>query len=129
MKRVYYVKKVAGVPSPVAHYCTAAKVLHPAEWVFPSGILPLGEKGQLARGIEAQTKQALENMEKILRDVGFRLEDIVKVNVMLKSMGDFQKFNQIYTEFMGDVCPARAAYGQAEIALGALVEIEVIAAN
>jgi 2-iminobutanoate/2-iminopropanoate deaminase len=128
IKTVNHIESIPGAPNPVAHYCVAAEVSNPSSWLFPSGILPIGENG-LPKGIKAQAEQVLKNLNTILEHSGFDLKDIVKVNVMLKSMDDFKAFGAVYEKFMGTICPARAAYGQAEIALNALVEIEVIAAR
>ncbi len=128
-KVLNFIPTVEGVAPPVAHYSTAVRVENPTSWLFPSGILPLDKEGTLPKGIYAQASQVLENMEKILASQGFTFAHIVKINVALKTLDDFKAFGQVYEAFMGDDCPARAAYGQAGIALSAKVEIEVIAAK
>ena len=84
--------------------------------------------GALAEGIEAQTRQSLENVKAILAQAGLTMESIVKTLVFLQDMNDFGKVNAIYAEYIhGDVLPARSCVEVAALPKGGLVEIEVIA--
>jgi 2-iminobutanoate/2-iminopropanoate deaminase len=79
-------------------------------------------------GIQAQTRQALENIKTTLEKYGTSLENVVKVTVMIQNMSEWPSMNEVYvTFFAGDRLPARSAIGANGLALGALVEIEVIA--
>jgi len=99
-------------------------------FVFLSGQLGMDPKtGQFADGgVEAQTKQALENIKNILADQGLRLGNIVKTTVFLKDIKDFSKMNAIYNGFFTSEFPARSAVQVAALPKDGLVEIEVIAA-
>ena len=78
-------------------------------------------------GIEAETRQLFENLRLILQTHGLVLADVVRVQVMLADMSEWQRFNAVYLEFFPDAAPARSAFGANGLALNARVEIEVFA--
>ncbi len=78
-------------------------------------------------GIEAEAKQALENIRTILQGAGATLTDIVKCTVMLDDITKWSAFNRVYLEFFGAHRPARSAFGVDGLALGGAVEIECMA--
>lgn len=89
------------------------------------GINP--ETGKLAEGIKAQTEQALKNIQAILDEAGFTVDNVVKSTVLLSDINNFAAMNEVYAGFYTDKAPARAAYAVAALPLGGLVEIETIA--
>ncbi|MDX1384592.1 MAG: RidA family protein [Thermoanaerobaculia bacterium] len=84
--------------------------------------------GLVPGGVGAETTQTIRNIERILEEVGATLEDVAKCTVYLTDMDDFQAMNEAWMPYFGDHPPARAAVAVAELALGAKVEIECIAA-
>ena len=80
-------------------------------------------------GLDAQTRQAMSNIQAILQAHGYTLADLVKCSVMLADMGRWSEFNEAYRTFFTDRFPARSAMGVSGLALGAQVEIECIAAK
>ncbi|NDJ62924.1 MAG: hypothetical protein GYB67_17520, partial [Chloroflexi bacterium] len=78
-------------------------------------------------GIQAQTRQALENVRAILTAAGSGMEQIVKTTVFLADINDFAAMNEIYATFFDAAPPARSAFEVGKLPVGALVEIEVIA--
>ena len=96
-------------------------------FVFVSGQVAMGDNGEIvAGGIEAQTRQALKNVEKALALAGCTLKEVVKSTVWLDDARDFWTFNRVYAEFFSDSKPARSTT-QATLMIDAKVEIEVIA--
>jgi len=90
-----------------------------------SGQLGNTPDGELAQGIEAQARQAMDNIGAVLKGQGLTFSDVVKCTVMLDDMKDWPAFNQIYvTYFPNGKFPARSAFGADGLALGALVEVE-----
>jgi len=90
------------------------------------GIVP--GSGALAEGgVEAQTRQVLENISAVLRAAGTSLERVVKTTVFLADMDDFATVNGIYAQYFRQEPPARSAVEVARLPLGALVEIETVA--
>jgi len=99
--------------------------------LFISGCIGLDAKSGQFTGstIEEQTHQVLKNLDAILRAAGAKgPEAILKTTILLDSMDDFAKVNQIYAEYFGESrFPARACFAAKTLPKGALVEIEAIA--
>ena len=81
-------------------------------------------------GLEAETRQTMENIRQVLETAGAGLEDLVKCSIFLENMDDWPAFNEIYAEYFVDLPapPARSALGATGLALGATVEVDCIAA-
>ncbi len=77
--------------------------------------------------VEAQTKQAFENIEAVLKEIGWDLSNITKVRVYLTAMTDYKEMNDVYATKFSQNAPARVAVAVKELPLGAKVEIECIA--
>lgn len=82
--------------------------------------------GEVAEGVAGQTRQALLNLEAVLRAAGGSLENLVKTTCFLTRVDAFAAFNAAYSEVMGDHRPPRSTIG-VELAGGYLVEIEGVA--
>jgi 2-iminobutanoate/2-iminopropanoate deaminase len=97
--------------------------------VFVSGQLGLvpGETMLEGKGIEAQTRQVLENIKAILEEAGSGLSSLLKTTVFLADLADFAAMNAVYSGFVGEMPPARATVQVAALPSGALVEIDAVA--
>lgn len=82
------------------------------------------ETGKLVDGIENQTKQALENIRKILEEVGWNFENILKVRIFLSDMDNYSIVNEVYSTYFSSDYPARVVVAVKDLPLGALIEIE-----
>ena len=112
-------------PKAVGPYSQA--IAHDAT-LYISGQLPIdGATGKMAEGVEAQTRQSLDNLGAILREAGMDYSDVVKTTVLLQHIGDFGAMNAIYAEYFSGSFPARVCYEVAALPKGALVEIDCIA--
>jgi 2-iminobutanoate/2-iminopropanoate deaminase len=90
-----------------------------------SGQLGIGSDGKLPQGIEAQSKQAMDNVGHVLKGQGLGFGDLIKCTVMLDNMADWPAFNKVYVTYFPDgKFPARSAFGADGLALGALLEVE-----
>ena len=78
-------------------------------------------------GIEAETRQALNNISAILIAAGTSMSHVVKTTVFLRDMNDFTRMNNIYAEFFDAPYPARSTIQVAALPKGGAVEIEAIA--
>ena len=110
-------------PKPIGPYSQAIQA---PPFLFLSGMLPIDPKvGKIVETtIEGQTRQTLENIEEILKAASLTFEDVVRMEVFLKSLGDFQAMNRVYAEKFPHVNkPARHAFEVAALPLGALLEI------
>ena len=96
--------------------------------VFASGQIPIDPAtGTMPAGIEAQTRQALANVNAVLEEAGFSRKDVVKTTVFLSDIGNFSVVNEIYGAFFGDSKPARSCVEVSALPKGGLVEIEITA--
>ena len=80
----------------------------------------------MPEGIEAQTRQSLDNVKGLLESQGLTFANVVKTTVFLDSMDDFATMNSIYAEYFVEPYPARSAVEVAKLPKGALIEVEVI---
>jgi reactive intermediate/imine deaminase len=88
------------------------------------GNLP-GKMELVKGGMEAETRQTMQNIEAVLKANGLGFGDVFKCTVMLADMTQWGDFNKIYLEyFKGADLPTRSAYGCTGLALGAAVEVE-----
>ncbi len=100
----------------------------PQGLTITSGQLPIDPAtGAFPQGIEAQTRQSLENVRAVLSAAGCTMADVVKTTVFLKDMNDFAAMNGVYATFFPADPPARSAVEVARLPKDALVEIEAIA--
>jgi len=81
----------------------------------------------VAGGIAAETKAALENVQRVIKAAGFDLKDIVSVTVYLADIHEFGDMNQVYKNFLPDPKPTRATIQAAALVNNARVEISAIA--
>lgn len=113
-------------PAAVGPYCQARLC---GSTLYTSGQLGLvPASGKLAEGgVEAQARQALENIGAVLREAGMGYADVAKTTCFLADIGDFAAFNAVYAQFFTGEVPARSCFQVAALPLGALVEIECVA--
>lgn len=77
-------------------------------------------------GIEAETKQAIDNIAAVLAQHDMDLSNVVKCTVILSTMDDFASFNTVYTQYFTQK-PARTTFAASGLARNAKIEIDVIA--
>ena len=107
---------------PYSHAVLAGNTL------YTSGQLGLDPvSGELAAGVEAQAKQALENLRAVLETAGMDFQDVTKTTVFLSDMGDFAAINAIYAQYFTGEAPARSCVQVAALPKGAAFEIEAVA--
>lgn len=113
-------------PAAIGPYSQGTKA---GPMIFVSGQLPIDPAtGQMAEGIEAQTRQSLCNLQQVLESAGAGLDTVLKTTVFLKDMEDFSVMNAVYEElFRGSLFPARSAVEVGRLPKDALVEVEAIA--
>jgi 2-iminobutanoate/2-iminopropanoate deaminase len=78
-------------------------------------------------GVEAEARQALENIGAILRAGGTTFDEVVKMTVFVDDMADFETVNAVYQEFVSEPYPARSAIEVSDLAMEFSLEIEAIA--
>jgi 2-iminobutanoate/2-iminopropanoate deaminase len=113
-------------PAAVGPYSQAVRA---GEFVFTAGQLGIvpGTKEFAGPDIEAQTRQALQNLEAVLKAGGSCLKHAVKNTVFLADMSEFARMNAIYAGYFPENPPARSAVQAAALPLGGRIEIESVA--
>ena len=115
----------AAAPAAIGPYSQAVEL---NGTLFVSGQLPVNPlDGSMPEGIEAQTRQSLDNIFAILKEAGLGADDVAKTFVLLQDIKDFGAMNAIYAEYFPGTKPARVCYQVAALPKGALVEIDAIA--
>ena len=98
--------------------------------LFISGQIPIDPKvGEIVETtIEGQTRQVLENIEAILQADGLGFEHVIKAEIYVKDITDFQVINEIYAlKFCHPIKPARQLVQVARLPKDSLIEISCIA--
>lgn len=115
-------------PAAIGPYSQAVEV---NRTLYVSGQLPIDPSAGkiVATDVAAQTEQALKNLSAILDEAGYRFENVVKSTVFLSDISNFAQMNEVYKQFYKTDCPARSAFAVKDLPMGALVEIETIAAK
>ena len=86
-----------------------------------------GSNGPVPGGIEPETRAMLDNVGRLLGAVGLGFADVVKCTVYITDFDEFAAMNAIYHESFPIDPPVRATVGVSRLALGARIEIEVLA--
>jgi len=118
--------KTDKAPLPIGPYSQAVRA---GDFLFISGQVGVDPKSKtiVNGGIEAQTRQTLQNIAAILGAAGLSFEKVVKVTVFLADMKDFRKMNDVYATYFKTNPPARTTV-QAQLPVAdAVVEMDAIA--
>jgi len=117
----------AKAPQAVGPYCHAIKN---GDLLFTSGQLAIDPvTGKMVNDdVKIETTQVLKNLEAILNAAGTTKDKVIKVTVFITSLDDFATINEAYSEFFSPHTPARACVEVSNLALGARVEMDMVAA-
>jgi reactive intermediate/imine deaminase len=109
-------------PAAIGPYSQAIRA---GNTVYLSGQLGLDPAtGKLRDGVEAQTRQVLDNLQAVATAAGGSLDDIVKLTLLLVDMADFVKVNEIMAARLKQPFPARATYQVAALPKAGRIEVE-----
>lgn len=112
-------------PAAIGPYSQAIQA---GDFLYVSGQIGVNpESGEVAEGIEAQTKQVLENLKAILTEANSSFSEVVKFTIYLKSMDDFATVNEIYGSYLEKPYPARATVEVSRLPKDVIVEMDVVA--
>ena len=120
---------IASGPRPVAPFSHAVEA---DGWVFVTGQMPTdpdAPDAPLPEGVEAQTRRVIENLKIVLGGIGLGLEHAVMARIYLTEFNrDYAALNRLWPSFFepGHL-PARTTVGVTALAVGALVEIDLVA--
>ena len=112
-------------PSAIGVYSQAVKA---GGFMYVSGQIPLVPETMeiVSEDFNVQVKQVLENLKAIIVDSDSKLSDVVKLNVYLKDLADFQSVNDAMSTVFDEPYPARAAVEVSRLPKDVLVEIDAI---
>jgi 2-iminobutanoate/2-iminopropanoate deaminase len=111
-------KAVGPYSQAVKHCCT----------IYCAGQIGLDpETGELRKGLEAQTKQVMENLKEVVEEAGSSMKKVVKTTILLADIDDYAAVNEIYAEYFKENKPARSTFAVAALPKGALIEIDAVA--
>lgn len=112
-------------PAAIGPYSQAVRA---GELVFLSGQIALVPDTMELAGddVATQTRQVFANLSAVAEAAGGSLEHLVKLNVYLTDLGNFQIVNEIMTELFREPYPVRAALGVSALPRGAQVEVEAV---
>lgn len=97
------------------------------DFIYVSGQVPADANGEIVvGGIEAQTRQVMENLTAVLALAGATFDDVCKSTVWLQDARDFGAFNRIYMSYFKNGKPARSTT-EARLMVDAKVEIDMVA--
>jgi len=120
---------IAAGPRPVAPFSHAVEA---DGWVFLTGQMPTDPEAPdapLPEGISAQTRRVMENLQLVLGGIGLGLENVTFVRIYLTHFErDYAEMNETYKGFFAPgKLPGRTTIGVTGLAVGALVEIDMVA--
>jgi 2-iminobutanoate/2-iminopropanoate deaminase len=78
--------------------------------------------------VEEQTALALDHLEAVLKAAGTRLDQVVRMTVWLRRLGDFEAMNRAYRGRFPKGPPARVTVAVDDLLFGASVELDAVAA-
>lgn len=115
-----------GCPTPIGPYSacvTKGNLVYPAGQI---GVYP--DSGELVSAdIGEQAAQALKNLTAALESAGATIDDVVKANVYLTDMADFEALNKEFGKVFTQDPPSRTCIAVRGLPKGAKVEIELVA--
>ena len=120
---------ISSGPRPVAPFSHAVEA---DGWVFVTGQMPTdpaAPDAPLPEGVEAQTKRVIANLKVVLAGVGLGLEHVTMARIYLTRFErDYAALNALWPSFFQEgKLPARTTVGVTHLAVGALVEIDLVA--
>ena len=120
---------ISSGPRPVAPFSHAVES---DGWVFVTGQMPTdpaAPDAPLPAGIEAQTRRVIDNLRIVLGGIGLGLEHVTMARIYLTQFErDYADLNRLWPSFFAaGKLPARTTIGVTALAVGALVEIDLVA--
>lgn len=114
-------------PKAIGPYSQAIKT---GDLLFLSGVMPINPATSELEpnDIELQAKRIMSNIDALLKEAGYSVDNVVKTTCFLADINDFAKFNEVYADYFTSK-PARSCVAVKDLPKKALVEVEVIASK
>lgn len=113
-------------PAAIGPYSQAIQV---GNTIYCSGQIGIDpETGDLVSGdVGTETRQALDNIQSVLKAAGASMDDVVQAQVFLSDLDDYDAMNEVYSSYFDVAPPARAAVQADSLPAGAQIEVMVTA--
>jgi len=119
---------VEWVPPPGEGHRPFSELVRVGRMLYLSGQLGTDSTGKLAAGgIQAETRQALENIKHVLETNGSSMDNVVKCTAMLADIKEWAAMNEVYVTYFPRHLPARSAFATNGLVLGGRIELECMA--
>ena len=119
---------VEWVPVPGEARRPFSELVRVGRMLYLSGQLGTDSTGKvITGGIQAETRQALENIKHVLAANGSSMDDVVKCTAMLADIKEWGAMNEVYVSYFPHHLPARSAFATNGLALGGRIELECMA--
>ena len=114
-------------PKAIGPYSQAIKA---GDLLFLSGVMPINPATSELEpnDIELQAKRIMSNIDALLKEAGYSVDNVVKTTCFLADINDFAKFNEVYADYFTSK-PARSCVAVKDLPKKVLVEVEVIASK
>jgi enamine deaminase RidA (YjgF/YER057c/UK114 family) len=115
---------------PGGHFSQAVAIPSKGVMVFVSGMTARGPDGKIAGigDVEEQTRQVCENIKSALEAAGGSMDDVCRVDVYLRNIGDGERVNKVRRQFFRSPPPASTLVEVSKLASPEfLVQISAIA--
>lgn len=111
-------------PEAIGSYSQAIQA---GDFVYVSGQIGIDPTlGKVVEGIEAQTKQVMENLKAILAEADTNFSHVAKFTIYMNDMNNFSTVNDIYGSYLEKPYPARATVEVSRLPKDVLVEMDVV---
>ena len=118
--------KTENAPAAIGPYSQANAA---GGFLFTAGQIPLDPATMEIVGETAaeQARLALNNAKNVVEAGGLTLDNVLKVTVFIRDMGEFAAINEVYQTFFSGEPPARSVVEVSGLPKDVLVEVEMIA--
>lgn len=115
-------------PEAIGPYAQAVKA---GDFLFLSGQLPINpDTNEIAHDdVRDQTRQIMKNIKAILAVEEMSINNLVKMTIFVKDLGEFSEINEEYKKSLGDHRPARSTVEVSRLPKDVLIEIEAVASK
>lgn len=121
-------KKIINTDQAPAAIGAYSQAVETGGMLFISGQIPIDpESNEIVRGVKKQTEQVLNNLKEILNEADYSLAEVVKTEIFISDMDNFEEINKIYSQYFKEDEPARACVEVGRLPKNVLVEISATA--
>ena len=96
--------------------------------IFTSGQIPIGlnSSNLISSKFSEQLKQVLKNLKNLIESEGSNIDKIIKLNVYLTDLNNFNILNEVFIDFFNERYPARSVVEVSRLPKDAMVEIDAV---